>query len=34
VAGAPPQVLQLEQSKKADAESKIKALEEQLAALG
>jgi valyl-tRNA synthetase len=34
VAGAPPQVLQLEQSKKADAESKIKALEEQLGAMG
>ncbi|MCF8259052.1 MAG: valine--tRNA ligase [Flavobacteriales bacterium] len=34
VSGAPAQVLQLEQSKKADAEGKIKALEEQLAALG
>jgi valyl-tRNA synthetase len=33
VSGAPALVLQLEQSKKADAESKIKALEEQLAAL-
>lgn len=33
VAGAPPQVLDNERRKKADAESKIKALEEQLRAL-
>ena len=34
VAGAPPQVLENERRKKADAESKIKALEEQLNGLG
>ena len=33
VAGAPPQVLEIERKKKADAESKIKALEERLAVL-
>lgn len=30
VAGAPPQVLEIERKKKADAEAKIKALEERL----
>lgn len=34
VSGAPEQVVQAEKSKKADAEAKIKALEEQLAAMG
>ena len=33
VAGAPPQVLENERKKKADAEAKIKALEERLAVL-
>jgi valyl-tRNA synthetase len=33
VAGAPPQVLEVERKKKADAEAKIKALEERLAVL-
>jgi valyl-tRNA synthetase len=33
VAGAPPQVIEMERKKKADAESKIKALEESLARL-
>jgi valyl-tRNA synthetase len=33
VAGAPPQVLEMERKKKADAESKIKALEESLGRL-
>jgi valyl-tRNA synthetase len=33
VAGAPPQVVEVEKKKKADAEAKIKALEESLAAL-
>ncbi len=33
VAGAPPQVLELERKKKADAETKIKSLEERLATL-
>jgi valyl-tRNA synthetase len=33
VAGAPPQVLETERKKKADAEAKIKALEERLAVL-
>jgi valyl-tRNA synthetase len=34
VSGAPPQVLENEQKKKADAEAKIKAIEERLAVLG
>lgn len=34
VSGAPEKVVQAEQNKKADAEAKIKALEEQLAAIG
>jgi valyl-tRNA synthetase len=33
VAGAPPQVLETERKKKADAEAKIKALEDRLAVL-
>ena len=33
VAGAPAQVLEVERKKKADAEAKIKALEERLAVL-
>ncbi|MBX2984075.1 MAG: valine--tRNA ligase [Flavobacteriales bacterium] len=34
VSGAPPQVLEIERKKKADAEAKIKAIEERLAVLG
>jgi len=34
VNGAPPQVLEIERKKKADAEAKIKAIEERLAVLG
>jgi valyl-tRNA synthetase len=34
VSGAPPQVLENERKKKADAEAKIKAIEERLAVLG
>ncbi len=34
VSGAPPQVLETERKKKADAEAKIKAIEERLAVLG
>ena len=33
VAGAPPQVLEVERKKKADAEAKIKALEARIAQL-
>ncbi|MEO8734380.1 MAG: hypothetical protein ABI373_08615, partial [Flavobacteriales bacterium] len=34
VSGAAPQVLEIERKKKADAEAKIKAIEERLAVLG